>query len=115
MRFSVKKRRRIMMKRHLVRSATLALLVLTALCLTGEIARCAEVILEENITYGKAGDTELKLDLARPAGRWAVSGHRVHPRRWLVSGQSTGISGTNPRGSETRLRGGDHQLPADAV
>ena len=54
------------MKRHLVRSATLALLVLTALCLTGEIARCAEVILEEDITFGKADDTELKLDLARP-------------------------------------------------
>ena len=68
MRFSVKKRRRIMMKRHLVRSATLALLVLTALCLTGEIARCAEVILEEDITFGKADDTELKLDLARPQG-----------------------------------------------
>ena len=68
MRFSVKKRRRIMMKRHLVRSATLTLLVLTALCLTGEIARCAEVILEEDITFGKADDTELKLDLARPQG-----------------------------------------------
>ena len=27
-----------------------------------------EITLEENITYGKAGDTELKLDLARPAG-----------------------------------------------
>ena len=56
------------MKRHLVRAATLALLVLTALCLTDGIARCAEVVIEDNITYGKAGDTELKLDLARPKG-----------------------------------------------
>ena len=33
-----------------------------------DVARCAEIVLEENITYGKAGDTELKLDLARPQG-----------------------------------------------
>jgi len=56
------------MKPHLVRSATLALLALTALCLTGGIAQCAEVVVEENITYGRVGDTELKLDLARPDG-----------------------------------------------
>ena len=31
-------------------------------------ARCAEIVIEESITYGKAGDTELKLDLARPPG-----------------------------------------------
>ena len=42
--------------------------VFAALCLTGHIARCAEVVVEENITYGKAGETELKLDLARPDG-----------------------------------------------
>ena len=42
--------------------------VFTAFCLTGEMARCAEVVVEGNITYGKAGDTELKLDLARPDG-----------------------------------------------
>jgi acetyl esterase/lipase len=34
----------------------------------GDLARCAEIALEDNITYGKAGDTELKLDLARPQG-----------------------------------------------
>jgi acetyl esterase/lipase len=35
--------------------------------------RCAaadddQIVLEHNITYGKAGDTELKLELARPQG-----------------------------------------------
>jgi len=40
----------------------------TLLCLAGNVARCAEVIIEDNITYGKAGDTDLKLDLARPRG-----------------------------------------------
>lgn len=38
------------------------------LWLAGNVARCAEIVIEENITYGKAGDTELKLDLARPQG-----------------------------------------------
>ncbi len=37
------------------------------------IGRCAAadngpIVLEENITYGKAGDTDLKLDMARPQG-----------------------------------------------
>ncbi len=32
------------------------------------IAQSPEIIVEENITYGRAGDTELKLDLARPIG-----------------------------------------------
>jgi acetyl esterase/lipase len=43
-------------------------LILGQLCLTGGIARCAEVVVQENITYGKTDDTELKLDLARPEG-----------------------------------------------
>jgi acetyl esterase/lipase len=38
------------------------------LFLIGEAARCAEITLEDNLTYGKAGGTELKLDLARPEG-----------------------------------------------
>ena len=42
--------------------------ILGLLCLTGGIARCAEVVVDENVTYGKAGETELKLDLARPDG-----------------------------------------------
>ena len=50
-------------------SATLTLLVLDGpLPDRRTIARCAEIVVEENITYGKAGDTELKLDLARPQG-----------------------------------------------
>lgn len=43
------------------------------LLLSGQTGRCLaagndKVVIEENITYGKAGDTELKLDLARPEG-----------------------------------------------
>ena len=43
-------------------------MVFGVLWLAGNVALCAEIVLEENITYGKAGDTELKLDLARPQG-----------------------------------------------
>ena len=43
-------------------------LVLTALLLTCGIAHCAEVTVEENASYGKAGDMELKLDMARRKG-----------------------------------------------
>jgi acetyl esterase/lipase len=39
------------------------------LLLAGNVARSAEVVIEDNITYGKAGDTELKLDLARPQSK----------------------------------------------
>ena len=46
------------MRRYFALSATLTLLVLTALCLTGGIAWCAEIVLEDNITYRKAGDTD---------------------------------------------------------
>ena len=46
---------------------------MVALCLAGPIllagtALPAEVIRENNVTYGKVGDRELKLDLARPDG-----------------------------------------------
>jgi acetyl esterase/lipase len=43
-------------------------MALVLLCLARDAARCAEVVVEDNITYGKAGGTELKLDLARPQG-----------------------------------------------
>ena len=56
------------MRRHIILSATLTLLAVAAFCLMDGIARSAEVTIEDNITYGKAGDTELKLDLARPHG-----------------------------------------------
>ena len=49
-------------------SGNLVPLVLAALLLTCGIAHCTEVSVEEGITYGKAGDTELKLDMARPEG-----------------------------------------------
>jgi acetyl esterase/lipase len=45
--------------------------VLTALItviLIGGVARAVDVTVEENITYGRGGDTELKLDIARPDG-----------------------------------------------
>jgi len=42
--------------------------VLGVLVLAGNVALCADIVIEENVTYGKAGDTELKLDLARPQG-----------------------------------------------
>ncbi|WP_153557436.1 alpha/beta hydrolase [Roseimaritima sediminicola] len=39
-----------------------------ALGLLAPVARCGEVTLEQGISYGVADDTDLKLDLARPAG-----------------------------------------------
>ena len=45
-----------------------AFLAFALLCLAGNVARSADIAIEDNITYGKAGDTELKLDLARPQG-----------------------------------------------
>lgn len=42
--------------------------VLGVLVLAGNVALCADIVIEENVTYGKAGDTELKLDLARQQG-----------------------------------------------
>ncbi len=50
--------------RHLAAILTTPVLLLLAY----DIAQCAEVAFEENVTYGKAGETELKLDLARPDG-----------------------------------------------
>ncbi len=50
--------------RHLAAILTTPVLLLLA-C---DLARCAEVAVEENVIYGKAGETELKLDLARPEG-----------------------------------------------
>jgi len=43
---------------------------LLALSYTGQCMAAGNdtIIVEDNITYGKAGDTELKLDLARPKG-----------------------------------------------
>ena len=42
--------------------------VFCVLGLTVNVALCAEIVVEQDITYGKVGDTELKLDLARPQG-----------------------------------------------
>jgi acetyl esterase/lipase len=56
------------MRRVTASSLALVLVAFTTAFLTSNVARCADVVVEENITYGKAGDTELKLDLARPQG-----------------------------------------------
>lgn len=45
-----------------------ALCVLLAVALTGTTVRGGEVTVKESVTYGQTGDTELKLDLAQPAG-----------------------------------------------
>lgn len=56
------------MRRAIGLSITLPAVAFTAICLTNAAARCAEVVVEEGITYATVGDTELKLDLARPQG-----------------------------------------------
>jgi len=43
-------------------------LALFALNMIGTVGRAQEVTVTENITYGTGGETELKLDLARPTG-----------------------------------------------
>lgn len=43
-------------------------LVLFAWNMIGAVGRAQEVTVIENLTYGKGGETELKLDLARPTG-----------------------------------------------
>lgn len=45
-----------------------AICLLAVSCFTAGVLPAAEVTVEEGITYGHGGDTELKLDLARPAG-----------------------------------------------
>jgi acetyl esterase/lipase len=50
------------------KKSLLLVATLTALCLIGSGHLSAEIVVEENLTYGKGGDTELKLDLARPQG-----------------------------------------------
>ena len=103
------------MRRHFALSATLRLLVVAALCLTGGIAWCAEVVLEDNITYGKAGDTELKLDLARPQGDGPFPAIVfIHGGGWS-GGNRQGYRGQIQEAAKTGLRGGNHQLPADEV
>jgi len=46
----------------------LLMLCCTMCCLIAVPAWCVDVVIEENVPYGLAGDTELQLDLARPAG-----------------------------------------------
>jgi acetyl esterase/lipase len=45
-----------------------AVLALLGLNLIGTVGRSEDVTVKENITYGKGGETQLKLDLARPTG-----------------------------------------------
>lgn len=54
--------------RRYVDLSSLVLLVEVVPALSGGIAECGSIVSEDNITYGNAGDTELKLDMARPQG-----------------------------------------------
>lgn len=45
-----------------------ALLTIAIFALTATLSQSAEILVEEDVTYGNAGETELKLDIARPAG-----------------------------------------------
>jgi acetyl esterase/lipase len=47
---------------------SLVYLTLLGLGLMGTAAAEEKVLVEENVTYGKGGETELKLDIARPEG-----------------------------------------------
>ncbi len=52
-----------------IRTFTVLLGLAAGICLGGERPPDnSQIVLEENTTYGKAGDIELKLDLARPQG-----------------------------------------------
>jgi acetyl esterase/lipase len=52
------------------------------------MGRCADIIAEDNITYGKAGDTELKLDLARPQGNGPFPAIVfIHGGGWYAGGR----------------------------
>ena len=44
------------------------LVVLIVLCLASGTTWCADVVVDENVTYGQANQVDLKLDLARPGG-----------------------------------------------
>lgn len=46
----------------------LPLLVVAVMTLAGVVVAAEEPVVEENVTYSEAGGTELKLDIARPAG-----------------------------------------------
>lgn len=48
--------------------SSLCLFGLGVLILAGAAARGADIVVEEDVTYGKGGSSELKLDIARPAG-----------------------------------------------
>lgn len=54
--------------RRIISRAAMLLAVFSALFLANAVAQSADIVVEENLTYGKAGDTEVKLDLARPEG-----------------------------------------------
>ncbi len=51
---------------HMLWSSYKSILIALTVILPGGVA--ADVTVEENITYGEGGDTELKLDIARPVG-----------------------------------------------
>jgi len=46
----------------------IAILALVALSMIGTAGQSEDVTVKENIVYGKGGEAQLKLDLARPSG-----------------------------------------------
>ncbi len=54
--------------RRTTRFTSTACVAIAFLCLAGNVAQSAKIISEDNIIYGKADGTDLKLDLARPKG-----------------------------------------------
>jgi len=55
-------------RKSTVKPIALAMLIFGLLSAVPGYAQVAKPVVEENVVYGKAGTTELKLDLARPAG-----------------------------------------------
>ena len=68
-----------------------------AIFLTGSTLWCADIVVEENVAYGKADNTDLQLDLARPA-----AGNGPFPALVFIHGG--GWSGGNRQAYSTQIR-----------
>jgi acetyl esterase/lipase len=71
-------------------SSTAILFLALGFCFTAAPLRGADVVVEPDITYGKAGDVELKLDLARPE-----ASSELHPAIVYIHGGGWQFGGRN--------------------